>query len=322
MEDLVRRVGATSSPAALEVVGGKAYGLARVASAGAAIPPTVVVTVDAQREYIAAAGLLDRHARLCSRLGGDQETRRELAGLAYHSPFPKRLSEELKTSLLHMSDDLAGPWAVRSSAVGEDGGQTSFAGVHTTVLGASHDQVEESIRACWASMWSDSAVTYRRLRDVGPVAEMAVVVQPVVPAVASAVVFGRDPTGAQRPVITAVLAWGLGDVLCDGAIVPTSVTYDSESHALVDVEIGWQDRRSGIQRGVRVDSRRRTRGPEPSDVDAAELVRICCAAEDALEEPLDIEAAWTGESWLLLQARTITTGTAPPEAAIPARSLA
>ena len=99
--------------------------------------------------------------------------------------------------------------AVRSSAVGEDSATSSYAGMHDTELGVEDDEVEASVRRCWASLWSARAVEYRLMRNLPLHGDaMAVVVQALVPARAAAVAFTRHPvTGRTDQVL-------VDDTLC------------------------------------------------------------------------------------------------------------
>jgi pyruvate,water dikinase len=110
--------------------------------------------------------------------------------------------------------------AVRSSAIGEDGANASFAGQHLTVLGLdSIDAIADAIRQVRASASSPSALSYRARMGVTGEVRVAVVVQQLVDAECAGVLFTRDPvTGADERIIEA--AWGLGESVVSGLVVP------------------------------------------------------------------------------------------------------
>lgn len=136
-----------------------------------------------------------------------------VAAVAQGDPAARR-------SLDDVGDRLAGPFAVRSSAIGEDSAAASFAGQHATVLNVRGVAATiQAVSNVWRSAWSESALGYRRrVGVVGPV-RMGVVIQSLVPADVAGVLFTRNPiTGADELVIEA--SWGLGEVVVQGLVVP------------------------------------------------------------------------------------------------------
>src|SRR5438045_65879 len=91
------------------------------------------------------------------------------------------------------------PVAVRSSAIGEDGGETSFAGQHETVLDVRGvDAIVDAVLRCWRSAASDRAVAYRRTHGITGAPRVGVLVQELVPAEAAAIAFAVDPVSGDR----------------------------------------------------------------------------------------------------------------------------
>jgi pyruvate,water dikinase len=114
------------------------------------------------------------------------------------------------------------PVAVRSSATSEDSADASFAGLQDTYLWVRDEATMlQSICSCWASLYSAESVSYRRrlrLREGG--VAMAVVVQRMVDARCSGVMFTRSPTTGDRSVITIEASWGLGSCVVSGEVTP------------------------------------------------------------------------------------------------------
>lgn len=133
-----------------------------------------------------------------------------------------------------------GPVAVRSSAVGEDSSDASFAGAHLTVLGrVGGDAVVAAVRDVHASACQSGALAYRdRLGVAGPV-RMAVVVQEMVAADVAGVLFTRNPvSGAAELVVEA--SWGLGEAVVAGLVTPDHVRADPDGTVLERV-VGDKD---------------------------------------------------------------------------------
>ncbi len=113
---------------------------------------------------------------------------------------------------------------MRSSATVEDSAEASFAGLQDTYLGVSGaDSVLDHVRRCWASLYNDESVAYRRrlgLPEAG--VAMAVVVQRMVAPRAAGVMFTRSPVTGDRSVVAIEGTWGLGSALVSGDVTPDS----------------------------------------------------------------------------------------------------
>ena len=112
--------------------------------------------------------------------------------------------------------------AVRSSATVEDSAEASFAGLQDTYLGVSGiPSVHDHVGRCWASLYNDESVAYRRrLRLPEAGVSMAVVVQRMVAPRAAGVMFTRSPVTGDRSVVAIEATWGLGSALVSGDVTP------------------------------------------------------------------------------------------------------
>ena len=121
---------------------------------------------------------------------------------------------------------LAGPLAVRSSAVDEDGADASFAGQHLTLLNVpSADEVAAAVSEVWWSANSDSAITYRQRVGLFTRPSVGVVVQSLLDPECAGVMFTRNPiTGDDERVIEA--SWGLGEAVVAGLVIPDNFRID------------------------------------------------------------------------------------------------
>ncbi|MFI5717523.1 PEP/pyruvate-binding domain-containing protein [Nocardia sp. NPDC051750] len=178
----------------------------------------------------------------------------------------------------------ATPVAVRSSAVGEDGDDQSFAGQYDTVLGV--DSVEAfaaAVRTCAASVHSRRASSYSGQHS----ATMHVVVQQMVDARAAGVVFTADPATGRRDLMVIDAIAGLGEALVDGTASPDHLVLDSDGNAAVH-EVGEV--------------------PVLAPDDIADIRSDALRAARHWGRPMDLEWAIdrSGKLWWL-QARPITT---------------
>ena len=278
-------------------LGGKGASLDRLGRMGFRIPPGFCLTTTAFRIQLDAVGgsLVDSAAA--------HRMAREPLEAAVALPLAEAVAQ--LSELTREAGSTAPRFAVRSSAIGEDGTDASYAGLHETELGVAADDVDAAVRRCWASLWSGPAMAYRARRGL-PLdgGAMGIVVQALVPADAAIVAFTRHPvTGrADQLVITAVR--GLGDAMVSGTVTPDTFVVDRDTRTVVDYSPG-----EGAG-GAAID------GPVLD-----ELIDLVLRVEAGFGAPVDIEAAVSDGTWFLLQARPITTG-APSRAKQVARSAA
>jgi pyruvate,water dikinase len=206
------------------------------------------------------------------------------------------VSFEVGESPAEQRDDLVEAWralgsppvAVRSSAVGEDGDEASFAGQYETVLDVTtEDALIEAITTCVASTTSDRAVAYRAQAGVA-LERMGVVVQEMVAADFAGVCFTRSPGGDDEIVVEVVR--GLGEALVSGQATPTRARFTREGAPISS------DDHDGILDAFGHDR-------------AARVALLAVRAEAVVGGTgVDIEWASAGDDLFLLQARPITTG--------------
>lgn len=108
--------------------------------------------------------------------------------------WPQGFRHDLESRLGELSPEAETRWAVRSSSTNEDAGHASAAGLYSTFLGLTTVDVLQAIRNCWASLWEERVLQYLlRVDDDPPCPSMAVVIQPMVHAVAAGVAYSIHP---------------------------------------------------------------------------------------------------------------------------------
>jgi pyruvate,water dikinase len=200
--------------------------------------------------------------------------------------------------------------AVRSSAVGEDSADASFAGQHATKLNVRKAAIHQAVHLVWASARTESALAYRARKGLPPDPKIAAVVQLLVEPIAAGVLFTRNPiTGADERLIEA--SWGLGEAVVNGIVVPDRARLSPQGDVLEfvagdkDVKI-WYDEGDGT-REVPVEPARRQE-PCVSALHLAALHDLAARCARVWGPDLDIEWALGGNDTIyLLQCRPITT---------------
>ena len=200
--------------------------------------------------------------------------------------------------------------AVRSSAVGEDSADASFAGQHATRLNVRKPNIHQAVHIVWASARTEAALAYRTRKGLPPHPKIATVVQILVEPIAAGVLFTRNPiTGADERMIEA--SWGLGEAVVSGMVVPDRVRLSPEGTVL-DFEIGdkdvkiWYDEGDGTTETA-VDEALRS-VPCVDETHLSLLNELAERCQRVWGPALDVEWALGGDGKIyLLQCRPITT---------------
>lgn len=179
-----------------ERVGGKALNLARAGARGFRVPQSCVVPCDALREVLVSAGLAGQVREYLDAFGSESASVDDRRHAELVQAFEQvELAAEVEQAIRAGASGIgADRLVVRSSAVCEDAERASFAGVFESVVDVSEEEVVAAVRAVWASLWAPRVVRYARRMGVEPTVDgMAVIIQALVPAEHSGVVYTADP---------------------------------------------------------------------------------------------------------------------------------
>ncbi|HEX8975423.1 MAG TPA: rifamycin-inactivating phosphotransferase [Solirubrobacteraceae bacterium] len=297
------------------LVGGKGALLAELSRVeGIAVPPGVCVTTDAfQRILRGAPSIDDRLARL-SRLEPEAgeairalsaEIRRVVEGIA----IPDDVALAITGGLARLGEPAA--WAVRSSATAEDLPSASFAGQYDSYLNVvGPGAVLQHVRRCWASLFSERAVTYRLRNGFDHrKVQMAVVVQQMVLPQAAGILFTADPVTCSRKVASVEASFGLGEALVSGRV--NADTFKVRDGKVIGRAVATKRRAihaspTGGTEEVAVAPAQQAQ-PALTDAQAAQLVQLGRRIEARFGHPQDIEWCLAGDDFWIVQSRPITT---------------
>ncbi len=274
------------------LVGGKGANLGELCRVdGIRVPPGFCVTTTAFRRALAGAPsiavLVDQLTRLDpedheARRGVSAEIRRSVEDLG----VPDDVAEAVATSLARLGENLE--YAVRSSATAEDSPTASFAGQHDTYLKVSGTApILQHVSRCWASLFTERAVTYRLRNDIDHrKVSMAVVVQQMVSAEASGVLFTADPVSGNRKIVSVDASVGLGEELVSG---------------LMNADV------YKVRGGEVVEKTVRQQPPVLTDAQVTRLAQLGRRIEGHFGRPQDIEWCLADDDFQIVQSRPITT---------------
>jgi pyruvate,water dikinase len=240
------------------------------------------------------------------------EIRRSLEGIA----IPDDLAAAIIRPLAQLGEHAA--YAVRSSATAEDLPTASFAGQQDTylnVVGAA--TILQHVRRCWASLFTERAVTYRLRNGVNHrKVLMAVVVQRMAFAQAAGVLFTADPVTGNRKVACVEASFGLGEALVSGMVNgDVYKVRDGEvvAKAVATKQLAIHASPAGGTHQLAVETERQNE-PALSVVQVVRLAQLGRRIEAHFDRPQDIEWCLVDDEFHIVQSRPITTLFPIPEA--------
>jgi pyruvate,water dikinase len=309
---------------AIPMAGGKGASLSRMSQAGLAVPDGFIVAASAFHEFLEEHGIAPVIAGLMRGLDVHDATALERAAadiqrLVVSSPMPADLRDAVVRAYHALGsgrqtgDAIHPPVAVRSSAVSEDGEAASFAGQQETFLNVrGADTVVQRVQDCWASFFSARALFYRAEKGALEDTRMAVVVQEMVVAEKSGVMFTVDPIERRRDRMVIEAVFGLGEGIVSGLLTPDHYVLDRDDGTVVREFVSVQttalvcDAESGGTGHVEL-SDEEGGARVLTDDELGRLRDAGLKLEAFFGSPQDVEWCIRGTDLLLLQSRPITT---------------
>ena len=268
---------------------------------GIRVPAGFCVTTDAFRRIIATVPRIDDQLDRLSRLDPDDrqairafsaEVRRTVEGIA----IPDDLAAAITRSLTRLGGQDA--YAVRSSATAEDLPTASFAGQQDTYLNVvGPTAILKHVSRCWASLFTERAVTYRLRNGFDHrKVQMAVVVQRMLLPQAAGILFTANPVTSNRKVVSIEAGFGLGEALVSGLV-------NADAYQVRDGEVVAQSVAASQQQ------------PALTDAQIVRLAQLGRRIEAHFGLPQDIEWCLVDDEFQFVQSRPITTLFPVPAAA-------
>lgn len=302
----------------LELVGGKGRSLATLTRIGLPVPPGFLVTTHAYRRFVAAnsiqAAIESLIARATTRDAGELEDAAVVVRELFEAgAMPVEVAEAILHAYANLPNDEPAV-AVRSSATAEDLPDLSFAGQHDSLLnvcGAA--ALLDAVRRCWVSLWTERAIDYRARNEIDPSSvAMGVVVQLMVAADVSGVLFTVDPVTGNRDELVVNASYGLGEAIVSGSVSPDMVVLKRSSLMPSRIALGEKRHKAvpASSQGTILHDVPETQRSEPALT--LNQVRTIAALAIYVEQylggtPLDLEWALADDRCWILQSRPITT---------------
>ncbi len=297
------------------VVGGKGAYLGELSRIeGVRVPAGFCVTTDAFRLIMAGAPSTDDRLGRLSRSNPDDresirtlsaEIRRAIEGI----PIPDDVAAAVTSAIAQLGERAA--YAVRSSATAEDLPTASFAGQQDTYLNVvGPAEILRHVSRCWASLFTERAVTYRLRNGFGHrKLHMAVVVQQMVFPQAAGILFTADPVTGNRKLASMEASFGLAEGLVSGLVnADVYEVRDGEvvAKAVAAKQLAIHASPAGGTEEQTIEPERQEQ-PALTDAQAVRLAQLGRRIEAHFGCPQDIEWCLVDDDFQIVQSRPITT---------------
>ncbi|MET1077836.1 MAG: PEP/pyruvate-binding domain-containing protein [Pseudomonas sp.] len=290
-------------------LGGKAASLYELMGWGLPVPEWCCVTTTAFEHTLRANGLATVAEWLhtpSQPLPMPLETLREaILGCA----LPAGIAQGVQRFLQRFPE---AHFAVRSSGTLEDGAQASFAGLYVTLLNVRrYEDVCDALRTCWAALFEERVRRYLQDRHISGAMGLALVVQRLIPAQKSGVLFSVDPVRGCDTEVLVEACFGLGEALVAGQVTPDRYRYDWFAGQVLERTVAHKEVHcvrlpaAPFTRLEPLDAQRAGQAVL-SEAEVSELVELALRAQENAGYPVDVEWAKVGEQFYLLQSRPIT----------------
>ncbi len=296
-------------------VGGKGAHLGELSRIeGIRVPAGFCVTTDAFRRVMAdASSIADRLDRLSRRSPDDREAIRTLSAevrrIVEAIVIPGDLAAAITRSVTRLGEQAG--YAIRSSATAEDLPTASFAGQQDTYLNVvGPAAILEHVSRCWASLFTERAVTYRLRNGFDQrKVQMAVIVQQMVFPEAAGILFTADPVTSNRKVVSVEASFGLGEALISGRVnadVYRVREGEIVTKAIATKRLAIQASPAGGTHELPIEPERQEQ-PALTDTQVVQLAQLGRRIEGHFGVPQDIEWCLVDDSFHIVQSRPIST---------------
>jgi phosphoenolpyruvate synthase/pyruvate phosphate dikinase len=297
-----------------DIAGGKGASLGEMTQAGIPVPPGFVILSETFERFIK-----ETHLGPAIQAALDEVDHREIhtvdkaseiiQAMIHGAKMPEDIEIEITKNFVGLNCQFV---AVRSSATSEDSADAAWAGQLDTYLNTTADKLLENVQRCWASLFTPRAIFYRFENKLHKTKiSVAVVVQKMVESEVSGIAFSVHPVTQDRNQMIIEGGFGLGEAIVSGAITPDSYVLEKQPLRIIDKNIVEQKRM--MNRGATGGSEWRDMETEHgerqalSDDQLLELADIILRIEKHYGFPCDIEWAFEGGKFFIVQSRPITT---------------
>jgi len=320
----------------IPVAGGKGANLAEMFNFKLPVPPAFVITAQAYSHFLQTSGIAQKIDSMIKEITIENtqqlETKaKEIQYIVEKAEMPDDMKQEIMEAYENLTVDKAAleeassdvmkilrmtepPFvAVRSSATTEDLKTASFAGQQETFLNIKgSSNLIESVKKCWASLFTARAIYYREKRGFKhETAFIAVVVQKMINSDKSGVMFTINPVTNNPNEIVIESVFGLGEGIVSGAIEPDTYVIDKATRMIKEKKIGhkkiiFMKSASGQTVKLQLPPFKVT-SQVLTDLEVRNLANYGARIEEHYKNHQDIEFAIEAGQIYIVQTRPVTT---------------
>jgi len=302
----------------ISLVGGKGANLGEMTSFGIPVPQGFVITASAYFSFLKENNFKEKVKEILGKINPDDpqsfnEASGKIKNLILSGKISPKLAKQIIDNYLKLGGLLRQALvAIRSSATAEDLPTASFAGQQASFLNIKGEaNVAEKVKECWASLFEPRAIFYRQEKGFGHLkVGLAVIIQEMVPAEVSGVMFTCDPVTNQKNRIIIEAIWGLGEYIVQGKVTPDIYVIDKNSLEIINkevtkqtiqlIKVGNLNKQTNVPKNLQL-KRKLT------DSQIIELAKIGKKIHQHYFYPQDIEWTFYKGKFYIVQARPVTT---------------
>ncbi len=296
------------------IAGGKGASLGEMTTAGIPVPGGYVVLADTFDAFLKETDLVQEIDAILDGVNHEAihtvETASEsIQALILSRPMPEAMQSEIQDKFVSLGSQYV---AVRSSATAEDGAEHAWAGQLDSFLNTTEHDLIEKVRKCWASLFTPRAIFYRFEKGLHTThISVAVVIQKMVNSEKSGIAFSVHPVTEDYNQLIIEAGFGLGEAIVSGSVTPDSYVVEKSPRNILDINVSHQGRALYRIEGGGSEWKDLSEAVGNSqvltEVQINELSDIIMRIENHYSFPCDIEWAYEGGVFYIVQSRPITT---------------
>lgn len=289
----------------VSIAGGKGASLGEMINVGIPVPDGFVVLSSGFDEFTASIQEIDEVLSKIDHKNTHEveQSSHEIQSLILNKEIPFNIKSEIEDSYKKLNSKHV---AVRSSATAEDGKDYAWAGQLDSFLNTTESNLINNIKICWASLFTPRAIFYRFENGLNNTKiSVAVVVQKMVNSESSGIAFSVHPVTEDRNQIIIEAGFGLGEAIVSGQITPDNYVIEKDSKKVTEVNISTKSK--GLYQDGWKELGEEGNKQVLDEKQILELSEIILKIENHYGFPCDIEWAYEGGKFYIVQSRPITT---------------
>lgn len=296
-----------------DIAGGKGASLGEMLQSNIPVPDGYVVLSTTFDEFLHKSDLAQEIDAILESvdhktISSVESASEKIQELIKHASMPEDIKAEIESQFSLLNSEFV---AVRSSATAEDGADHAWAGQLESYLNTTQDTLLEKVQHCWASLFTPRAIFYRFEKGLDTTKiSVAVVVQKMVNSEKSGIAFSVHPVTEDRNQIIIEAGFGLGEAIVSGSVTPDSYVISKQPREIIDINVSNQTRAMYRKTGGGnewLDIPEQGNTQVFNDTEILALSEIIMTIENHYGFPCDIEWAYEGDKFYIVQSRPITT---------------